>query len=279
MADALCRNGESEQNQALTKSQGEKASYVLDALDANYPTQEPRERFERLLARSRSLSLAGQPVRALQALDVAVRYSSAGSRDARVLELRALALSRAGEHGASSTGWLAWADAVGPDDAPEGYLRAAREALLGGEELAVLMIESRAVKDGFGEKLAAPAAEARARLGLPVGAVSGLDPAANLAQGEIHVADRRWKAAVEILRPAYEQRETLTPDQQVRLALAYARALDRDGHAAAAIDVVRAIAGGLTKRQHRNQLWLLAADLYESHNQLDLAVEALKGRL
>ncbi len=281
LAEALCRSGEDSREAAIAAGKGEKAAYVLDALDMNYPTQKPSERYERLLKRSRAQSLAGRPVRALQSIDAASKYASDSERDLRVLELRALALSRAGEHGASSTGWLAWAEADENDQAALGFVRAADEALLAGEELAVLMIEARADDLGFGDQLATAAAQARGRLGLSVEGTSGLDPVANLARGEAHVRARRWESAVETLRTVYRQREVLSPDERVRLADAYARSLHRGGHEEAAIDIVRAIVAGLEKRSHRQKLYKLAADLYEDRRnpRLDLAVEALRGRL
>ena len=63
------------------------------------------------------------------------------------------------------------------------------------------------------------------------------------------------------------------------MAQAYALALHRAGDEKAAIDMVRTVARSLTKRADLNRLYLLAADLYEDRGLLDLAVEALRGRL
>lgn len=281
LADGLCRRGEEQAERTVASAMGEKATYVLDALDTNYPTQEPGERYERLLVRARASALAGRSIRALQALDAAARYAPSGPMDPRVLELRARALVRTGELSAASSAWLAWAEAVEGPAQQDGYERAARAALESGEEVAVLMICARAEKLGFGERLTAAQAEARARLGLNVTDIRGLSATTNLARGEAHVTARRWDAAHEVLRSAYRERADLGPDEHVRLARAYARTLHRLGNEEAAIEVVRAVLRDLAKESQRRQLYLLAADLYEDrHNpRLDLAVEALKGRL
>jgi hypothetical protein len=281
LAEALCRRGEEQTERSLAVAMGEKAVYVLDALDSNYSTQDEVQRYERLLVRARATALAGHSIRALQALDAAARYAPAGEKDPRVLELRARAFARAGEHGAASSAWLAWAEAVGAPAHEDGYQRAARAALESGEEIAVLMICARADELGFGESLAGAEAEARTHLGLPVTGIQGLDAAINLSRGEAHLSERRWDAAREVLRGVYRDRAQLTPDEYVRLAEAYARTLHRLGHEEAAVDVVRVLLRDLAKEGQRRQLYLLAADLYENRQnpRFDLAVEALKGRL
>ncbi len=281
LADALCHRGETESEPAVAVGMGNKALYVLEALDASYPTKEPQQRYERLLVQARAHALAGNGIRALQTLDAAARYSRAGVKDARILELRARALEHAGELAAASSAWLAWAESMEGQARIDGYQRAARAALRAGEDLAVLMIHARAEELGFGDELASAEAQARATLGLPVTTASALDPAADLARGENHVTARRWKAAREVLRGVYQQRSQLSPEEEVRLATAYAKSLHKLGHEEAAIDVLRAIVGDLDKEPLRRQLYLLAADLYENRTQprFDLAVEALKGRL
>lgn len=281
LADALCRSGEVTTDPVVAAGLGEKARNVLDALDSTYPTQVQEERYERLLTRARAHALTGNAIRALQSLDAAARYGQAGTRDPRVLELKARALGRAGEHAAASSAWLAWAEEVEGDARRDGYGHAARAALDSGEELAVLMIHARAEELGFGDALAGAASEARARLGLADSAVAGVDAAANLARGEAHVDARRWDAASAVLQGAYRDRAVLDRPQRVRLAKAYALSLQRTGHAEAAIDVVRAIVRDLDKEAYRRELYLLAADLYETREnpRYDLAIEALKGRL
>jgi tetratricopeptide (TPR) repeat protein len=279
LANALCKVGEATADRDIALGSGEKAIYVLDALDTNYPTQEPGERYARLLVYARAHALAGRPMESLRSLTAAERYSRAGSKDPVLLELRALALARADEHGAASTAWLAFAEELVGVAREDAFVRAAREALLAGEEVAVLLMEGRAQSDGFGERLAPAAAEARARLGLPVEGLEGLDAKANLARGEAHLAARRWEAAASALGAAYRTRAELDPDQQVRLGQAYARALHRGGHPEAAIDTLRVIVAGLAKESRRRPLYLLASDLYEERGQLDMAIKAINGRL
>ena len=208
-------------------------------------------------------------------------YSSQGKHDARVLELRAICLARAGEHSAASSAWLFYAESGNNADLAKGYFNAAQQALVSGEEIAVMLIHARAEDLGVAEPLLGTLAEARARLGLTIEGTAGLDPLAGLASGESHVTARRWDAAIEALRPVYRRKDDLKPDDRVRLAKAYARALHKSGHEEAAIDVVRALVATLEKRTQRQTLYLLAADLYEDRDapRLDLAVEALKGRL
>ena len=279
LADALCRHAETLSSKVACEDAGTKALYVLGALDTAYPTDDPDERRTRLMVRARAYASSSAPVDALKAIDAAARYSAQGSEDPELLELRARSLARAGEHGAASTAWLAYAAELAGERHEDALVEAAREALHGGHELAVLMIAKQASQEGFGDVLASEVAEARARLGLPAMEVGQLDARAHLARGEAMLSARNFEAAVQALRPAFRARKELKEPELVRLAQAYARALHSTRRFDEAMEALRLVVPMLGRRSQREQIYVLASELYEDRNLLAEAIEAIKGRL
>lgn len=279
LARALCRSGERSDDAARLEALGTKALYYLDALDNHYPTETSGERRERFLARSRAYSLAGDAVRALKALDTAARYSVAGEQDPEVLELRARALEQSGDHASASTAWLAYAEELLGEEREQAYVEAARTALAAGHEIAVLAIARAAEAEGFGERLAGHANLAHMRLGLPGDELDAFDARQHLLRGEGLLERRMFEQAARALRLAHAERQDLTAGELLRLALAYARALDRTGSRDGAIDVLRRLAGELPSPEQRAEVYRLAAELYEDRLLYDRAIEALRGRL
>jgi len=279
LARSLCYVGEGAQDSSLQEESGIKALHYLDALDNAYPTQEASDRRERLLVRSRAYSISNQYVMALKALDNAARYSVSGERDPRVLELRAMAFTHARLHGSAATAWLAHATEVTGEERQESYVRAADEALAGGHELATLAIYETALKEDMGEALSAAANLARMRLGLLDGPLGSYDAHQHLLRGEELLKKRLYEPAVGALKLAFEHRDEFAPAELVQLARTYAKALDKNGQLDDAAYVLRTVAGELASPTNRRELYWFASKLYEDHNLLDEAIEALQGRL
>lgn len=279
LALSMCKLAENTGVDGARLDRAHKAVYVLDALDDNHPTDVPEERRQRLLVRARALALTEKPIEALKALDLAARYSPNGQRDPQMLELRAMALSRASRHGDASTAWLAFAREQTGAEVVRAYVNAAKEALAGGHEVAALAIEAQAKAEGFGEALAQSANEARARLGLVERNVATLDFTQRLGRGERFLRDREFELAVQALRPIYARRSTLNAGQLVTLAETYAEALDRGGMFADAIGVLRTVVAGLDRPTDRRRIYLLASDLFERHGHWDRAIDAIQGKL
>lgn len=279
LATMLCRLGEATEDPEAGAELGQRALHFLDALESNYMTQDPSERRARFLVRSRALSLTGDSVEALRALDAAERYAENTNLDPEVTELRARAFARAGDHGSASTAWLVFADQSFGAERERGVVEAARAALEGGHEVAVLAIERMARNEGFAARLAVEATEARLRLGLPTADVSGFSARANWMRGRSLVEQGSWSAAADALALAWKARGELEPDEARAMTLSYADALGRSARLARAIEVLREAVGEEPSTRLREPYYRLASELYEQHGMLDQAIEALKGRL
>jgi len=279
LAESLCRLGEAAEDARVSEELGRKAIHYLDALDTAYPTQEAAERRARFIVRSRAHSLVGEGVAALRSLDAAARYSVAGENDPVLLELRALAFARSGDHASSSTAWLAYAEECTGAERERATIEAARAALRGGHEVAVLAIERAAANQGFAQRLAAEATEARLRLGLATTSVEGAGPRANLLRGRDLMEKGAWRSAADALRLAHEHAQELPEGERTPLALDLARCLSASQRLAAAIEVLRQAAEAEGATARREPIYRLASQLYEDHSMLDEAIAALKGRL
>lgn len=279
LATMLCRLGEAIEDPDAAAELGERALHFLDALESNYMTRDPAERRERFLVRSRALSLTGDSLEALRALDAAERHAQDGAADPEVAELRARAFARAGDHGSASTAWLVHADQSFGAERERGIVEAARAALEGGHEIAVLAIERMARNEGFADRLAVEATEARLRLGLPTKDVSGFGARANWLRGRALVEQGSWSAAADALALAWSARNELDREEARAATLAYADALGKSARLGRAIEVLREAVSAEPSTRLREPYYRLASELYEEHEMLDQAIEALKGRL
>ncbi len=279
LALSLCKLAEQTTVEGARLDRAHKAIYVLDALDDSLAARADEDRRERLLVRARALALTEKPIDALKALDLAARYSRLGQNDPETLELRAMALSRAGRHGASSTAWLAYGREQTGAELVRAYLRAADEALAGGHEVATLAIEAQARAQGFADALAVPAAEARARLGLIEKSETALDLEQRLRRGLRFLEEEDAELAVQALRPVYVRRDALTGEDAVLLAETYASALDQNGMFADAIGVLRATVKDMESTTHRRRIYIRASELFERHGHWDKAIDAIQGKL
>jgi hypothetical protein len=279
LARALCHVGEGADDESLRDESARKALLTLDALDVNYPTQEAMQRRERLLVRALALALTSEPIRALKALDLAAGSSIDGHRDPEILQLRALALGRAGRYGDASNAWLSVAQGAAGAAREAAYEQAARAALDGGHELAVIFIHRTAEKEGLAASLEVHRHEAETRLALTSGSAATLSLVQQLERGARLYAERDVEQALVALRRVWARRTELRREQLAYLAVTYARALDAHGLETDAIDVLRRVAGELDKSADRRALFEAAADLHERHGRLEAAIDALGGKL
>ena len=279
MAIALCELGESQSEQPLAAEEsGEKAVITLQALDRYYPTDDRAEQRSRALIMGRALALAGKPVEALRALDVAAARSALAENDPEVLTVRAKALSRSGRFGDASTAWLAVSKHSTGKQLENALIEAAQEALKGGHELAVLAIHKQAVRNGFGRRLDPMQREAKLRLGID-DEIDGLSLSQQLVRA-LHLSRRGLYAeAVRAMRGIYLRRGELNDSDRIELALAYARALNKEDLPREAIEALRVMAGESNSAMDRRRIYTLAAQIHEIRGNYEAAIEALQGKL
>ena len=182
-------------------------------------------------------------------------------------------------HGSASTAWLAYAETQVGETRELACVEAAREALAGGHEVGAIAIAKIAENEGFGERLAPLASEARARLGLATTDLGSVDTKTNLQRGTKLLEQRSYDEAVAALRLAYGKRDRLSPEDRVQLAMSFARALDRSGAKDDAIEILRTMVADMPLRSDRDRIYKLASTLYEDRLMYAQAIEALQGRL
>jgi len=269
LADAMCH-----------MDRGDKALHLLNALEAGYASQDPTVLKDRLLVRSRALSMADQPIDGLRALDLAAGYGARETDAAVFVELTAIALERSGRPGEAALAWLAHAREADRESAQLAALsNAARLSLEAGDELGAIFIYQQAVEAGFGQELEFYANEARERLGLLEENITDLTDAQRLERAETQMSRGLASSAVRSLEKLYRRRADMAPNVNLRIANDYARALDANGELARAIRVLREMAGLLEMPEDRKEIYVLASELYEKHDLIEEALEALQGRL
>lgn len=278
LARALCHIGEAEGNLTLRAENAEKALLTLQALDLGYPTTESAERRERALLQALAQTLTDDPIRAMRTLDLAANYSPLGYQDLDLMEIRAVALERAGRPSDAARAWLAHAGQLTGEPRKDSLVRAAQASLDGGNEIATLTIVELAKRDGFDRAFAPFAITAQSRLGL-VGELSALSLDQRIVRGRALLDEQSYREAARVLTQVYDQRENLKPEVFERTSIDLARALAKDGRTTEAIDVLRTCALELQDPYDRSALYHTAADLLEDLGRWEAAVEALKGRL
>ncbi|MCA9000321.1 MAG: hypothetical protein KDB61_00260 [Planctomycetes bacterium] len=275
---ALCEAGRNTENPIIREDYGNKAVLTVEALDLCYPASEREEQRERAILLGTALSLTSDPIRALRALDLAVSKSPSGGNDPEILTARAVALSRAGQHGDSSTAWLAVGRQATGEEREEAFLSAAQEALAGDFSLAVMGIHAMAEKEGFGQRLASVNLEAKLRLGIE-NEVEGYTLVQRLHRAMQFHKRREHKLAVEAMRPLFVRRSEFKPVERQELALALAKSLNAENLYKDAIETLRLHASEAEYAADREKVYRLAAQIHEAHDNYPAAILALKGTL
>lgn len=279
LAEAHTQVAESARNPDVARENARRALLVLDSLDDAAPASEAPERRERLLIRARAYSLVGDPLNALRTIDLAATYSAYGDRDPELMRLRANALDRAGQFQDAFLAWLQSAESSTGDARGEAYRRAAMSANSAGSHLAAHATWKTAENEGLGRFVLEENNRALMSLGLEPEVSSVLGDRDRIAQGERFLASRRYREAVDMLRPVFDRRFGLDRAERQRLALAYARALDRAERLDEAIHALRTAAQEAELSAERQQIYQLASTLYERNDDLDRAIAALNGSL
>ncbi len=275
---SLCQAGKFSPNPIVREDYGNKAVLTMEALDRFYPAEDLLEQRERAVLLGTALSLTSDPIRALRALDLAVKKSPNGGHDPEILEVRAVALSRAGRHGDASTAWLSVGRQAEGDKREDALVMAAREALKGDHTLAVMGIYATAEKEGFGKRIANLNLEAKIRLGIAT-ETDGYTLSQRLNRAiELHNR-REHKLAVEAMRPLFVRRSEFKPVQRMKLTLAFAKSLQAENLSQDAIETLRVQATETDLARDRAELYQLASRIHESNDNLPAAIEALKGNL
>lgn len=279
LADAHTRVAEVATNPAVRRENAERALHVVDALDDVDATQDPLERKRRYMVRGRAYSLAGDPVKAMKCLDLAERYSSDGGRDAEIARLRALSLEAADRPSEASKAWLFHGSLVDAEARPMSYIRAGRAANRARDYVTTIAIAKAADAQGFGDRVAPLADAALAALGMePIRLDLFGDP--ERIQRGIRLSNQGlYDEVILALRPVFDRRATLAPEDRIRLAKTFADSLAREGHIEDARVVLRKAAAEAVLTKTRNEIYVFASELLEREGRLDQAIAALEGRL
>ncbi len=279
LADAHTRLAAGATNPVVAGENARRALGVLDALDDHHMTRDADERRRRALIRSRAESLAGDPVSALKALDIAETHSEQGHKDPEIARLRALAFESSGRHADACRAWLRLSTFVDGAARESSYERAAAAANAGREHLAAIAIWTKADGEGLGDSVKRHADAAYIALDLAPPRVSLFGDSERLARAEGFVRREMYDEAIEALRPIFERRSVLERDEHSRLAFAYSHALAREQQVDEAMLVLRQSASEMTRPADRRELYLFAARVLEEAGEIDRAIAALEGRL
>lgn len=278
LSRSLCHIGEAEGNPTLRTENAQKALLQLTALDLAYPTIENEERRERALLQALAHTLTDDPIRALRTLDLAATFSSAGYQDLTLMEIRALALERAGRPGEASIAWLMQADQLIGEDRKQALIKAARNALASESEIATMTIVKLAKNEGLGRDLLPFDRTAQSRMGL-VGELSALSIDQRITRGRGLLAESSFVEAARVISEVFDQRAQLKPEVLEQIAIDLARALSKDDRIDEAIDVLRTAGIELPAHYDRSAIYHTAADILENADRFEAAIDALGGRL
>lgn len=279
LAEAHTRLAEEAKNPDVQRENARRALLVLDSLDDNAPANEAFERRERLMIRARAYSMSGDPLNALRSIDLAATYSTHGDRDPALMALRAEALDRADQHEDAFLAWLQAAEFVEGAARAEAYRRAAASANDSGAHIAAIATCKTAEKLGLGRALDSELHRANVALGLDSDVGTLLGDRDKIGKGERYFTARRYQESIDVLRPVYDRRFGLERGDRQRLALTYARALERSKRLDEAIHVLRTAAQESEYAADRTEIYQAASTLYERNQDIERAISALEGAL
>ena len=256
----------------------ERTIHMLEALEQIAPAEDAESAQRRLYIRARGLLGQRRYSRCLEALAEADAYPRTDAQRLTSHELRAGALNGLEEFGAASRSWLAYCELAEGKDLAHGLERAAANALLAGDELAVLFIEKLAQERGLDQAVLEQAGDARQHLDLVSPRLSGQVDSERLVRAERLLAAGLTAEAAPLLADILPNIEHLEAEERARLVLAHGRALG-SADVDAAIAFFRSELPALATAQQRTQVYLLAAELLEAQGRDDEAIDAYQGRL
>lgn len=281
LAEALTNLADASKYPQSRVETAQRAHLQLDVLDSEGGALSASERRRRYIIRSRAFSLTGNPSEALRYLDLARANGSADADDPEISELRARAFEYAGQYERAVRAWLMYAEMTEGGTRADAFRRAAEAAQSGTSHLTAISIAKLAAEDGqLTPELKSIENQAWAALDFPATHLDALDDADRLDRGR-HLLGRGMAAeAAEALRPVFDHRQTLeTQAMRLDLGLTYARSLAKSGHLSSAVFVLRKTAQEQTHPSDRRKVYLAASSLLEEAGEIDLAIEALEGRL
>jgi len=259
-----------------------KALYQVRALKSNpeFAPKDDMDRARRLLVEAHALILTEEPISALRLLDECAALGQISFMNYEVMELRAKALEKSGRPAEAAQAWLGfYYDVKLPDERRKALAHAATLSLNSGDEVAVMMIHELAKGHGWGADVQPALNLARARLSIDSTNFLAGSAAERLLRAEDLYTSALFGQARQVLDGLYEVHLILPQSEKLRLALVYAKVLDRLEGIDAAVKVLRTIATTLETQESRTTLYLLAGELYESHEMFDEAIEAYAGTL
>lgn len=259
-----------------------KALYQVRALSSNpeFAPKDDMDRARRLLVEARALILTEEPINALRLLDECAGLGQISFTNFEVMELRAKALEKSGRPAEAAQAWLGfYFDVKLPEERRKALSHAASLSLSAGDEVAVMMIHEMAKEHGWQADVQPALNLARARLSIDSTNFLAGSAAERLLRAEDLHTSGLYGQARQVLDGLYEVHLGLGQSERLRLALVYAKVLDRVDGIDAAIRVLRTIAATLETQEARTTLYLLAAELYETHEMFDEAIDAYAGAL
>jgi tetratricopeptide (TPR) repeat protein len=259
-----------------------KALYQVRALTSNpeFAPKDDMDRARRLLVEARALILTEEPINALRLLDQCAGLGQISFKNYEVMELRAKALEKSGRPAEAAQAWLGFYNDVKlPEERRKALTHAASLSLMSGDEVAVMMIYEMAKEHGWESDVQPALNLARARLSIDSTNFLAGSAAERLLRAEDLFTSGLYGQARQVLDSLYEVHLALGQSEKLRLALVYAKVLDHVEGIDSAIRVLRTMAATLETQESRTSLYLLAAELYETHQMFDEAIEAYAGTL
>jgi len=264
--------------------EGRQGLRILDALNAIWPLDKgvdsPAIQAERLFVQAACLFEAGDAGGALVLLDKCNDLGHRGDLDPKVFPLRARALEAVGRPADAAVAWLARSRRVeGKELQGAALSEAARLALVADDQLALDLIYARGVELGVEQSLAGHRFEARASLGLSTDGMKPEGPSGLLLLGKRRLDAGRNEEALSALLAAKAHRDEFNETENLDLNILLGRASKEVRGIDSAVAEMREGLPLLSKRGDRTQVYLYAAELYESAGRYEDAIAAYEGQL
>lgn len=256
-----------------------RATHILSALDSLDPQPLTEQHIKRELVRARALTAIDKPMEALRALRGILAEELRVEERLEVFLVQAGAFEGLEMPAEAALAWQAVAQEALEPMRSSAFANAARLSLEAGQELNALVLHEEAEQLGI-ERVTEPfAAEAKQRLGLSTGeAVEVEVPVDGLGRARNLIAAGDFASATHVLEPIFGRRAQLTPEKVTELYTLWALVVDRRRGLDAAIRMLRTARPGLEDLEHRRQLDITAAELFEQYQLYDQAVDAYEGR-
>ena len=280
LADALTHVADSTSNPSRRQETAERALLQLDVLATEDEPISTSERRRRYIVRSRALSLTGQADEALRYLDLAQKNGADPTRDPEVSELRAHAFEFSGQYERAVRAWLMYAEQLEGPAQGDALRRAALAAERGGAHLSAITITKLAEERGLATAaLQSVENQAWTALDFEAKHLDVLGDTEQVARAARLMERGMPEEAAAALRPVFDRRMALPLTERLELGLTYATALAESDQLASAVFVLRKSAQEQTHPTERRKVYLAASEILERAGEIDLAIEALKGRL